>query len=138
VPIVSIVLPVRGAPGIQNACDVATMANAMYLQGAGPNFPRLYAGRIRYEREPRGIGGRLGVDVSGEERFDSVPIVAARGWGDCDDLAPWRAAELRVSGEDPHARCAVVHVGRNKWHIVVRRGDGSYEDPSAALGMRVP
>ena len=26
-------------------------------------------------------------------------MVLSRGWGDCDDLAPWRVAELQEAGE---------------------------------------
>ncbi|WP_230685800.1 hypothetical protein, partial [Streptococcus pneumoniae] len=34
------------------------------------------------------------------EHFDLAPTVLARGWGDCDDLAPWLAAVLRGQGHE--------------------------------------
>lgn len=71
----------------------------------------------------------------GQEHFDHGRMVAGRGWGDCDDLAPWRAASLRVTGEDPGARAVVRRSGERRWHAVVRRSDGSIDDPSLAAGM---
>lgn len=71
----------------------------------------------------------------GAERFDHAKRVLARGWGDCDDLAPWRSASLRVTGEDPGARAVVVRSGPNRWHAIVQRSDGSLEDPSRTAGM---
>ena len=68
------------------------------------------------------------------------------GWLDvhnCDDLAPWRCAELRLREKEP----AKIRIqwqrptlrdgtkGRKYFHIVVRRADGRIEDPSAKLGM---
>jgi len=60
------------------------------------------------------------------------------GWGNCIDLAAWRAAELRVTGEDPNAFVYVYRSGRRKFHAVVGLGNGRIEDPSYYLGMRVP
>jgi len=80
--------------------------------------------RIKWEREP-----------PGEERFDHAGTVMGRGWGDCDDLAPWHAASLRVSGEDPGARVRIIPSGYKKFHAMVQRSDGSYEDPSIEAGM---
>ena len=82
------------------------------------------AGRVRWKPEP-----------PGDEHFDLSTTVAKRGWGDCDDLAPWRAAELRVTGQDPEAYSYVYPSGPHRWHAIVRRGDGSDEDPSRAAGM---
>jgi hypothetical protein len=72
----------------------------------------------------------------GAEHFDHAARVLARGNGDCDDLAPWHAASLRQSGEDPGARAIVYQSGPNRWHAVVRRSDGSIDDPSLEAGMR--
>ena len=60
----------------------------------------------------------------------------ASGWGDCEDLAAWRAAELRKSGEDPRAHVAVYQSGPRRYHAIVGRGDGTTEDPSRKLGMK--
>ena len=72
----------------------------------------------------------------GEEHFDHAARVVRRGWGDCDDLAPWQAASLRHTGEDPDAIAVVKKSGPKRWHAVVRRGDGSIDDPSKRAGMR--
>lgn len=71
----------------------------------------------------------------GDEHFDHAETVVKRGWGDCDDLAPYHAASLRVTGEDPGARAFVARSGPNRWHAMVERSDGSVDDPSADAGM---
>lgn len=71
----------------------------------------------------------------GQEHFDHAAKVVGRGWGDCDDLAPYQAASLRVTGVDPDAKAVVVQSGPKRWHAVVERGDGSIDDPSADAGM---
>jgi hypothetical protein len=80
--------------------------------------------RVRWRPEP-----------PGDEHFDLAQTVLRRGWGDCDDLAPWHAASLRATGEDPEARAVVRPSGPRRWHAVVERSDGSIDDPSAAAGM---
>lgn len=96
---------------------------------AHPETPALYASGVRYQRETPTHGGH------NEERFLAIPWVLRLGWGDCDDLTGWRVAELRYTGEDPHAAPEAVEVQPNRWHAVVRRGNGSIEDPSERLGM---
>lgn len=70
------------------------------------------------------------------EHFDLGALVAKRGWGDCDDLAPWLAGELRATGDDPGARAVVRRSGPNRWHAVVATSDGQVLDPSRWAGMR--
>ncbi len=89
-------------------------------------FPPLYETGVRYVREPRG-----------QERWLPPSEVLRRGQGDCEDLAAYRAAELRLTGEDPHAEARVVRTGPRTWHAVVLREDGDWEDPSAGLGMTI-
>jgi hypothetical protein len=89
------------------------------------HVPPLYEAGVKYKDEPRDIW-RHAVDVAHE------------GWGDCEDLSAYRAAELRVTGEDPAAAVAVYKSGPSRYHAVVQRGDGSIEDPSRALGMGAP
>jgi len=113
--------PVR-AEAIDAALSGLQSLAEMELLSGG--FPPLYESGVRYRREPRG-----------SERWQTPSQTLARGEGDCEDLAAWRAAELRVSGEDLAARAVVVRSGPRTWHAVVQRGDGSFEDPSAALGM---
>lgn len=88
-------------------------------------IPPLYESGVRYQREPLGA-----------EHWLAPSGVLGRGAGDCEDLAAWRAAELRVTGEDPNAQAVVVRTGPRTWHAVVAREDGAYEDPSAMLGMQ--
>jgi len=71
----------------------------------------------------------------GDEHFDLPSTIIGRGHGDCDDLAPWHAGSLRASGIDPKARAFVKKSGPRRWHALVRRGDGTIEDPSLAAGM---
>jgi len=87
-------------------------------------WPTLYTSGVRYERE------------HGTERWQTPSQTIAAGRGDCEDLGTWRAAELRVSGEDPTARARVIRSGPRTWHVVVDREGGAYiEDPSTILGM---
>jgi hypothetical protein len=71
----------------------------------------------------------------GQEHFDHGGLIAGRGHGDCDDWAPLHAATLRVTGQDPGARAVVRKSGPKRWHAIVRRSDGSIDDPSLAAGM---
>ncbi len=87
--------------------------------------PPLYETGARYKTEPR-------------ETWRHALDVATEKWGDCEDLAAYRAAELRVNGEDPGAAVCTYRTGPKRYHAVVRRGDGTIEDPSAALGMPIP
>jgi len=112
------------AQSLRALLRVVFSLDVSYLR-AHPEIPRLYASGVRYAREP---------DPSCED-FATTPVVLARGWGDCDDLAPWRAAELVVR-DGIAARPELVSVRPGLWHVVVRR-DGGVEDPSRVLGMGV-
>lgn len=96
------------------------------LMRRDPSIPPLYSSGARWqvkEGDPSELRWRYPADVVGE------------GWGDCQDLSAYRAAELRVSGEDPGARVRVYPTGENRYHAVVERGTGLIEDPSVVLGM---
>lgn len=69
------------------------------------------------------------------EHFDMSHVVSSRGWGDCDDLAPWLTGELRATGEDPGARSVVYKSGPDRWHVVTETSDGEILDPSRWAGM---
>jgi hypothetical protein len=89
--------------------------------------PPLYRSGVRYRHEP---------DDGTPEEFAAIPQVLRRGWGDCDDLAPWRVAELREAGEAARIRITWRRPrGRRLYHVLVRRADGRIEDPSKLLGM---
>lgn len=117
-------------PRSLGALLLALYAVDLAYLSARPDTPPLYLSGVRYSREPREVRGRV-------ELWDSVPVVLAQGWGDCDDLAAWRAAELSLSGV--YALPVLVEVApfSGRYHVVVWRSDGQWEDPSARLGMEV-
>lgn len=86
---------------------------------------QLYQSGVKYRRES-----------VGNEIWQLPSETAKVGYGDCEDLAAWRAAELRLAGES--ASCYVKQVKPRLFHVVVRRANGVLEDPSAKLGMRGP
>ena len=104
-----------------------------------PKIPLLYNSGVRYQSEPN--AGKY-------EDFANCQETLARGWGDCDDLAAWRAAEIRVRERRP---ADILIYWRPKgekgalWHVQVRHwpsmrdklngGLGEVEDPSRLLGM---
>lgn len=89
---------------------------------ANPQAP-LYGSGVRYRRE-----------TVGAESWQLPSETARLGYGDCEDLACWRAAELRQQGE--RARVLVKQVKPRLFHVVVLRQDGTIEDPSKRLGMK--
>lgn len=112
-------------PVLDAALEAVTRLNEQLIKsGESPTFKQALAQGVRWKPEPPGA-----------EHFDHGAIVSARGWGDCDDLAPLHAASLRVSGEDRGAQAIVVPSGPHRWHAVVQRSDGKIEDPSASAGM---
>ena len=104
---------------------VTRLDEQMIAAGEVPSFERGLRYGVKWRPEPKG-----------DEHFDSADRVLARRMGDCDDLAPWHAASLRVSGEDPGARAVVRRSGPKRWHAVVLRSDGSIDDPSLRAGMK--
>lgn len=113
---------------LEPALESTTRVNEHLIRsGAVPLATTAIASGVRWRPEP-----------PGDESFDHGQLVWGRGWGDCDDLAPWHAASLRVTGEDPGARAIVVPSGPETWHALVERSDGRIEDPSLAAGMPGP
>lgn len=122
---------------IRPILEACVLADMLYLS-LHKNVKGLYESGVRYEEEPHW-------SFEGEpvEEFATIPIIIDRGWGDCDDLAPWRVAELRYAARE----AAKIRIqwqrptlpngkkGRKYFHIVVRRANGAIEDPSAKLGM---
>jgi len=116
------------SPAILNAAlEATTLANEAMLESGEvePISSAIKSGRVKWKPEPFRDG----------EHFDLGQTVTQRGWGDCDDLAPALAAELRATGRDPGARAVVRKSGPNLWHAVTQGSDGRIYDPSRAAGM---
>jgi hypothetical protein len=106
--------------------EALILANVFYLRHR-PDTPPLYAAGVPYVVEP-----------PGRDNWQDIPRTLALREGDCEDLACYRIAELRVR----HNENAMPYVTAKKigtftlFHIQVERGDGTVEDPSRILGMR--
>lgn len=113
-------------PDVMDAALEAVTRTNEHLISAGvvPTAAEAIRSGVQWRPEP-----------PGDEHFDHALRVVGRGWGDCDDLGPYHAASLRVTGEDPDARAVTVRSGPQRWHAVVERGDGTIDDPSADAGM---
>lgn len=112
---------------LEAALEATTLANAEAIaRGEVPALTDAISHGVKWQPEPFLDG----------EHFDLSHQVAARGWGDCDDLAPWLAGELRASGDDEGARPRVYQTGKDRWHVVVETSDGEILDPSVWAGMR--
>jgi hypothetical protein len=117
--------PVVSAPILDAALEATTRVNEALLRRGDLEPFDMAAPGVRWRPEPPGDG----------EHFDHGLLVQGRGWGDCDDMAPWHAASLRVTGKDPKARAFVRPSGPHRWHALVKRSNGTVEDPSLAAGM---
>jgi len=88
----------------------------------GRELPPLYSSGVRYKPEPnRGTGVEL---------FDDPWTVWHRGWGDCDDLVIWRCGEILARLVPAGIVCKFRSP---RYHVAVRKADGSLEDPSKVL-----
>lgn len=95
---------------------------------AHPEAPDIYQAGVRYEEEP-----------VGQEDWQDIPTTIRMGIGDCEDLACWRAAELRVrykTQANPTFTYKLRSNGSYLYHITTRHPHGLVEDPSRRLGMR--
>jgi hypothetical protein len=110
---------------IKPVLEALVEINRLYLRTH--HAPPLYHSHVRYQPEP---------EDGMPEEFAAIPKILSRGWGDCDDLAPWRVAELQEAGEAARIRITWRRPGgRRLYHVLVRRADGRIEDPSRLLGM---
>lgn len=117
---VGIAIPAT-AEALESLLEGLVLTNRELLRRS--QLPPLYASGVRYKRER-----------PGRERWQTCEQTYARGFGDCEDLASWRAAELRRAGEIG-ATCVVRKTGPRLWHVLVGRENGMIEDPSRILGM---
>ena len=93
---------------------------------AGRWLPSLYRSGVAFR--PEATRGQ------GVEYFDDPWTVLKRGYGDCDDLVVWRAGELVAAGEPAGVVCmGAAQFTIPRYHVAVRRADGSLEDPSKVL-----
>lgn len=100
-----------------------TRVNDEWLK-AYPRTPDLYDTRILYKLETK------------TEEWCDIPTLLSRGYGDCEDLACYRCADLWRQGVD--ALPSITwrdQGGKTIYHAIVRYPDGTIEDPSRALGM---
>lgn len=120
---VAIVAPDLAEWTIRPLLGALVELNIGYLERA-PDTSLLYEAGVVYRAEaPR------------RERWLTIPEVLALGHGDCEDLAAYRCAELRVRG----VVCWLAvrrQPSSSLYHITVEGPDGASEDPSALLGMR--
>ncbi len=111
---------------LEAALEATSLANEQaIIRGEVPSLTEAISAGVKWKPEPFLDG----------EHFDLSHQVAARGWGDCDDLAPWLTGELRATGEDPGARSRVYKTGKDRWHVVTETSDGEILDPSKWAGM---
>ena len=113
-----------GAGEYSAALEGLTALNEYLLRG-NPDTPALYDAGVGYTKEST-------------DKWRDLKAVLSTKNGDCEALSTWRAAELRVSGEDPLASVVVYKTGPQKYHAIVLRGDHTVEDPSVRLGMKPP
>lgn len=89
-----------------------------------PQLPALYDSGVRYQREkPK------------RERWQTLGETYQLKQGDCEDLTIARVAELRERFGEARARPKVYRTRGTLLHAVVKRADGTIEDPSRILGM---
>ena len=116
---------------LEHLLEALTMADVAYLL-AHPHTPNLYDAGVRYQEEP-----------DDRDEWQDIPDTLERRTGDCEDLACWRVAELRVRFGEPKATRRITvdqlpnHRGQvvTTYHISVQHEDGTVEDPSRRLGM---
>lgn len=90
--------------------------------------PPLAHTSVRYQREPKG-----------QEVWQSAATTYELGYGDCEDLAAWLAADARLAGLE--SKVVIKRVNPRLRHALVwvrdprTRREGTW-DPSAARGMR--
>lgn len=114
--------------------EAAILSSRAYIRGLkahGKALAPLYKSGVFYQNEEPGKPDHC-VDI--RELYE-------RGHGDCLHLSVARVAELRESGEDSRAKIRLTFKPlKNKkgrlFHVTVRRGNGTVEDPSKILGMK--
>lgn len=106
--------------------EALTRCNVLWLE-THPSAVELYRSGVRYRQE------------KDTEAWLDIPHVLENGWGDCEDLAAWRVAELRNRGvkAKPYLKWySHPDQGITLYHVLVKLPNGTIEDPSKMLGMK--
>ena len=114
----------RSLKGTLFLMEALVTLNKLYLK-EHPECPNLYEFGVIY------------VPEFGTENWQTIPRCLKNKYGDCEDLACWRIAELRERAKIK-ARPVIKSrmVGRQfRMHALVGWPNGQIEDPSRALGM---
>lgn len=120
--------------------EALTLCNQFYLK-EHPEAPLIYNSGIVYKLPAQFESGAKEGGVAGYrgEVFRDIPRIIENGGGDCDNVASWRAAELRTRfgiAASPYITWRKRPDGGTIYHVIVRYDyDGSSEDPSLLLGM---
>jgi hypothetical protein len=114
----------RSRKGLLAMMHALMYVNLTWLE-THPRTPLLYNSGVRYKPE------------NGTEFWQDIPRTLELGYGDCEDLACWRAAELNYSGVKarPYIKWRESGPKKSMFHAVIQLPDGRIEDPSSALGM---
>lgn len=97
----------------------------MEARERGKPYPLLFKSGVRYQSEP-----------PGEEVWQLPWQTMQLGYGDCEDLAAWLAAERWLYARDFACRAILRDWESGVLHCLVRCGDGRVIDPSRILGMK--
>lgn len=117
------------------ACDLLYRHNINLLIAYPKKIPRLYESGIFYKTPENACGGDVWQDIL---VMLPQPPFNGRGFGDCKDLACYRAAELTVRDgirAVPIVKRKWLERGFGLYHVLVGFPDGTTEDPSILLGM---
>lgn len=116
--------------------------NVRHIQRYG--LPLLYNTKVRWERTRPFVAPECKGDVCERpERVDlwrDVLRVYSDGIGDCKDLVAIRLAECWTDGDHDAVPVTIRYPdaygpGYDLYHVVLRHGDGTMEDPSKLRGM---
>lgn len=133
IPLLGAVLRIPATPALMAAAGKGLVAVNLELlrqaKASGRPLPDLRLSGVRYRQEPYG-----------REEWDNVLTLLRRGWGDCEDLAAWRAAEVQLQGGKAELAVRPSRSGiPGRYHAVVWRPDlKKFEDPSEWQGMAGP